>query len=311
MRFAQATEPAVALPGRGAYRASVTRIVSRLCLVVIVSVVCGAAGAAPAGAQQPVSPANGAQIPESEVILRWTLPHGWQTDCVQLSHRPETTYPGGPFLDPAGTDCALGPRDEAYLLEDLDLGVYYWQVKASRYHCDDDLYGACDTEESWGPVAYFDSVNPPPPPPPTGCNGRAAAYFGENDLLPYAKRRYRRYYKGITAWGRTPVVCRDLTGDGKSEMIVRMVCCTGGSLSPWAIYKRDSAGQWRRAFAQVRHTVWRLRVKRRVVRTMSPAPYEGACTRFGRYWNVRWNGKGFRSKRGARTRLTRPSACSR
>lgn len=69
-------------------------------------------------------------------------------------------------------------------------------------------------------------------------------------------------------------------------MIVRLVCCTGGSLSPWAIFKHDSSGQWRMAYARSRHRL-RLSARRRVVRTMLPAPYEGACTRYVRYREVR------------------------
>jgi len=264
-----------------------------------------AAITAPAAAQTPVAPANGAQISGDDVVLRWTLEPGSSTSCVQWAARPETSHPGGRFLAPEGTACDLGSQDLAYLLEDLDLGRYYWHVQVQRDVCDADEY--CDYEQVWGPTAYFDSVEPPPPPRPTGCTRRVARVMADDFLLPHAEERYPRYYKdaGEIEWGRVAPVCRDLDGDGDREMIVRLVCCTGGSLSPWAIFKHDSSGRWRMAYAQVRDTVFRLSVRRRVVRTMRPAPYEGACTRYVRYREVRWNGSRFRSRLTQRSRLRR------
>jgi hypothetical protein len=86
-------------------------------------------------------------------------------------------------------------------------------------------------------------------------------------------------------------------------MIVRLSCCTGGSISPWAIFKHDHNGHRRMAYADVKHTVWRLRVRRSVVRAMMPAPYEGACTRYVRYREVRWRGDRFRSRVKRRSRV--------
>jgi hypothetical protein len=106
-------------------------------------------------------------------------------------------------------------------------------------------------------------------------------------------------------WSRVAPVCRDLDHDGDREMIVRLICCTGGSLSPWAIFTHDRSGQWRMAYAQVRDTVFRLSVRGRVVRTMLPAPYEGACTRHVRYRKVRWSGSRYRSQLTRRSRLAR------
>jgi hypothetical protein len=88
-------------------------------------------------------------------------------------------------------------------------------------------------------------------------------------------------------------------------MIVRLGCCTGSSLSPWAIFKHDSARKWRMAYVQVCDTVFRLSVRHRVVRTMVPAPYDGACTRYVRYREVRWTGSRFRSHLTRRSRVRR------
>jgi hypothetical protein len=143
---------------------------------------------------------------------------------------------------------------------------------------------------------------------PTGCNPRAASYFAKHALLPFAHRQYPRYYSNVDdrAWFRDPMICRDLTRDGHVEMIVGLHCCTGGSLSPWAIFKHDRSGQWRRAYARVRDTVFQLRVRHRVVRTTIPAPYEGACTRHVRYRLTRWNGRRFRTHTTGRRPIGHP-----
>ncbi|HUR87043.1 MAG TPA: hypothetical protein VMY78_17060 [Solirubrobacteraceae bacterium] len=133
--------------------------------------------------------------------------------------------------------------------------------------------------------------------------------MADDFLLPYANERYPAYYDGIVGWTPDPPRCRDLDGDGDREMIVRLQCCTGGSLRPWAIFRHDAAGQWRMAYAQIRDTVFQLRFRGRVVRTTLPAPYEGACTRFVRYREVRWNGSRFRSRLTRRSRVKLPSFC--
>ena len=257
-----------------------------------------AATTSPATAQTPVAPANGAQIVDGNVVLRWTLDPGRYSRCVQFASRPETSYPGGPFLAPTTTTCFLGPQDLAYLLVDLSIRRYYWHVQTGRE-------GMEDPEEVWGPTAYFDSVEPPPPPRPSSCSRKAAAVMANDVLLPYAEKRYPRYYKGVTEWEPSGPICRDLDGDGDREMIVRLLCCTGGSLSPWAIFKHDPSRQWRMAYAQIRDTVFRLSVRRRVVRTMLPAPYEGGCTRYVRYREVRSSSSRFRSRLTRRSRLRR------
>jgi hypothetical protein len=260
---------------------------------------------APATAQTPVAPGNGARVTSTDVVLRWQLDSGWGSECVQWAARPETSYAGGPFLAPDNTVCNLGPRDEAYLMRDLDVRRYYWHIEAEREVCGPDAngYQDCRVDDTWGPTAYFDSVAPPPPPPPKTCRPGAADVMGNDVLIPYAEKHYRRYYRGITEWSRRGPVCRDLDRDGDAEMIVRMQCCTAGSLSPWAVFKHDRSGNWRMVYAQIRDTVWALAVRHRVVRTMVPAPYEGACTRYVRYRLVSSSGGRFRSRLTGRRRI--------
>ena len=260
--------------------------------------------ASPATAQTPTAPANGTQVASNDVVLRWTLPAGgWYTECVEWAARPETSFTGGPFLARDGGTCDLGPQDVAYLLDGLDVQRYYWHVRVARDVCDTDT-DDCDYQQTWGPTAYFDNVPPPPPPPPTGCTSRAAEYYTYERLLPYAHKRYPGFYKYIDddAWSRVRQ-CRDLDGDGDREMLIRLPGGTGGATSPWAIFKHDEAGQWRMAYADVGHTVWKLKVRHRVVRAMMPAPYEGACTRYIRYREVRWRHGRFRSHITKRKRL--------
>jgi hypothetical protein len=269
--------------------------------------------AAPIGAiaQEPVAPVDGEEIPGNDVVLRWALPSESRVLCIEWAARPETSYAGGPFLDAEDGTCALSSRDVAYLLENLRLGRYYWHVQTESIICEQDpTYGErCDYVRTWGRTAYFESVEPPPPPYPTGCSRQAAEAVAQDFILPYARRRYPRYYRGLSAdlWGVHGPLCVDLTRDGDREMIVRLNCCTGGSLSPWAIFKHDASGEWRMAYVQVKDTVFRLQLLGRRVRTMMPFPYEGACTNRVRYRIVSWRGSRFRSRLTRRHRL--PHRC--
>ena len=258
--------------------------------------------ASPASAQNPTAPASGAQVTETDVVVRWTLEPNTYSQCVQWASGPDTAYAGGPFLVPDETDCDLSPYDTAYLLDELEVRRYYWHVKTVREVCDDEY--DCREDGGWGPTAYLDSVEPPPPPAPTGCSKQAASFVADEFILPFARKREPRYYRDVEPdmWQPAGPVCRDLNGDGDREMIVRLLCCTGGSLSPWAIFTHDRAGQWRMAYAQASDTVFRLSVRARTVRTMLPAPYEGACTRRVRYRTVRWTGSRFASTLTRRVR---------
>jgi hypothetical protein len=142
-----------------------------------------------------------------------------------------------------------------------------------------------------------------------GCTTAAAHDAATAQLLPYADRHAPRFfgqYGGAAKLGyqRGTLLCRDMTGDGDREMIVRLLCRTGGSPSPWAIFRHDANGAWRLAYARAVDTVFRLGVSGRAVRAMMPAPYEGACTRFVRFRVVRWSGTRFRSQIAARRRIS-------
>lgn len=285
-------------------------MLQRAWLSISLALVVGLSAAGSAAAQAvSTAPSQGAQIEDADVVLRWTLDPGWQTECVEWSARPETSYDGGPFLDSFGGDCFLGRNDVAYLIKNLAVDRYYWHVQATRETCDADRYD-CSYETRWGPTTYFDSVEPPPPPPPTGCTPAAADYVKDALLLPYAERNFSRYYRGITGWTRTRLLCQDLDGDGDREMAVLLNCCTGGSIGPWAIFKHGANGQWRIAYAQIRETTWKLQVRGRTIRGLTPAPYEGACTRYTRWREVHWNGDRWRSRRSARHRVRLPRACN-
>ncbi|MFL5844196.1 MAG: hypothetical protein ACJ762_05840 [Solirubrobacteraceae bacterium] len=260
--------------------------------------------AASALAQTPTAPANGEKVTTSDVVVRWTLEPGWNTLCVEWSARPETSFAGGPFLAPLATKCDVDARDVAYLIQDLDFGRYYWHVEGDHQVCDGPDSDPCHDVSEFGPTSNFEVVAPPPPPAPKTCSPAAADYVGEGILIPYAEKHYRRYYHRITSgWTRRGPVCKDLDGDGVREMVVRMVCCPGGALSPWAIFKHDSNGNWRIAYAQIRDTVLALAVRGRVVRVEIPAPYTGACTRNVRYRLVARHGSRFTSRLTARRHL--------
>lgn len=122
-----------------------------------------AMGPAAAAAATPVAPPDGEQITGSDVVLRWAMADDERAECLEWAYRPETSYEGGPFLDPAGETCSLGPRDVAYLLDDLGVERYFWHVQTYRVQCIDDEYGpdCLDGASTWGPTAFFDSVVPP------------------------------------------------------------------------------------------------------------------------------------------------------
>jgi hypothetical protein len=142
------------------------------------------------------------------------------------------------------------------------------------------------------------------------CSRAEADTAARMQLLPYADAHDKGLFDdfgGVEQMGyeRGLLECRDLTGDGSQEMIVHMQCCTGGSPSPWGIFKHDPSGGWVLAYARAVDTVFRLQFRGRAVRAMQPAPYEGACTRFVRFRIVTWSGSRFRSRLTHRTRPAR------
>jgi hypothetical protein len=124
--------------------------------------------ASASAAPMPTAPGSGQQIADSSVVLRWSLEPGWRTSCIEWSDRPETSYPGGPFLAPENSECFMGPQDVAYLFDNLGTGRYYWHVRGEHETCagsePETYYDDCPTEEVWGPTAYFDSIDPTPTP---------------------------------------------------------------------------------------------------------------------------------------------------
>jgi hypothetical protein len=179
-------------------------------------------------------------------------------------------------------------------MTDLTVRRYYWHVRSSQTEVPYD--------SAYGPTAYFDVV---PPPLPRGCTTRATKALAEAELYPYLRKLAPDFYTDETldSWQVAGPICRDLTGDGDREMIVRLPGGTGGATSPWAIFKHDQSGAWHMAYARGTETVWRLRVVNRRVRAQMPAPYEGACTRYTREREVRYSGGRFRSKLLNRKRL--------
>jgi hypothetical protein len=260
----------------------------RTALAIVGAVAALLAGAGSAHAQAtPTAPASGARITDDNVVLRWAPAPGGAVDCVQWSARPEAAYTGGPFLAPDGSDCSLEGQSVAWLMTDLTVGRYYWHVRSSQTEVSDD--------SAYGPTAYFDVV---PPPLPRGCTTRAAKALAEAELYPYLRKLAPDFYTDETLdrWPVAGPICRDLTGDGDREMIIRLPGGTGGATSPWAIFKHDQSGAWHMAYVRGNETVWRLRVVNRRVRARMPAPYEGACTRYTREREVRYSGGRFRSK---------------
>jgi hypothetical protein len=139
------------------------------------------------------------------------------------------------------------------------------------------------------------------------CNRTAAQKVGDEQLLTYADEHAADFfdtYGGASELGYmvAKVICRDLDRDGEREMAVQMTCCTGGSPSPWGVFRRDAAGDWELVYARAVDTVFRLTERGRVLRATMPAPYEGACTRFVRDRTVRWSSGRFRSRLEPRRR---------
>lgn len=151
----------------------------------------------------------------------------------------------------------------------------------------------------------------PPAARAASCTAAEADAAAQTQLLPYADAHDKGFFDdfgGVEEMGyrRGLLKCRDLTGDGTREMIVHMQCCTGGSPSPWGIFKLDASGAWKLAYARAVDTVFRLQFRGRAVRAMQPAPYEGACTKFVRSRVVTWNGSRFRSRITRRTAVRAP-----
>jgi hypothetical protein len=79
------------------------------------------------------------------------------------------------------------------------------------------------------------------------------------------RRKLRRFVKvgagPILGYGIWKLLCKDVTRDGRKEMIVALTCCTSGTPTPWAIFERQRRA-WRPVFQVVSRKVslWGLRV---------------------------------------------------
>ena len=205
-----------------------------------------------------------------------------------------------------GTPAVLdGGRTLTGMFRDDELAGQDWRCVVGRGEGED---GDHDDFGFW-----FAGFAPPPgplPPYPSGCSRQAAEALTYDVLLPYAERRRPSYYRRITSrdsWFIRPPLCRDLTGDGERELIVKLSCCTASALSPWAIFMHDDIGAWHMVYARVDDIVFRLSVRGRRVRAQMPAPYHGGCTESFRFRVVRWAGSRFVSRVSRRRRLGNPN----
>jgi hypothetical protein len=144
----------------------------------------------------------------------------------------------------------------------------------------------------------------------TGCTRRVADGLGRHVLIPYAQRHDHRDYHYLGRWflGQK-VFCTDLNGDGDPEMVFQMQCCTGGSISPWAIFTHGASGRWHMAWSEIHETTFALERHRDVMHGVTPDPYAGVCTRYLRDRVVLWRHGQFRSHLGRRYRQHLGSGC--
>lgn len=147
-----------------------------------------------------------------------------------------------------------------------------------------------------------------------GHRGETIGWVREDLIATYAASAYPRYYAGEyapTEWELGHMMCADLTGDGDREMVARFICCTGGALTPWGIYKHDNRGRWTRAYAQVRDNVYPFERRGRTIWTRRVYRYEGAFTHLVQNRVVRWERGRFRSSLGRVYDLCKRGRCNR
>ncbi len=73
--------------------------------------------------------------------------------------------------------------------------------------------------------------------------------------------------------------CRDVTGDGRDDMIVGLGAGAAGRISQWAIFAPDSTGKWSLAFTRIGSLIDSLKVVGRsiVVRTPTFGAHDPLC----------------------------------
>jgi hypothetical protein len=147
------------------------------------------------------------------------------------------------------------------------------------------------------------------------CNRRAAVLSPKSQLLAYADAHSDFYadFGGARKLGFVvgPVKCANLDGIVGNEMIVQLLCCTGGSPTPWGIFTRNAAGAWTLQYARPADNVWKISVDGKTVAARQPAVYEGACTDHFKDREVRYDSArhAYRSKLTASYVRRSDSAC--
>ena len=136
------------------------------------------------------------------------------------------------------------------------------------------------------------------------CNRRAAMLSPKSQLLAYADE-HSDVYKDFGGAPKLhfvvgPVTCANLDGAAGNEMIVQLLCCTGGSPTPWGIFARDPAGAWRLQYARPADNVWKISVEYTTVVARQPSVYEGACTDHFKDRRVRYD----RARHAYRSKLS-------
>lgn len=96
-------------------------------------------------------------------------------------------------------------------------------------------------------------------------------------------------------WGIFKLVCRDLTGDGRTDMAVVFDCCTITAPTPLFIFI-PRAGTWRLSFGAMSPLIYGLRVRRRELIEHRPVyvPSDSLCCPSSYHdWTVRYTGHGW------------------
>jgi hypothetical protein len=103
-------------------------------------------------------------------------------------------------------------------------------------------------------------------------------------------------------FGVGQLLCADITGDSRREMIVLLQCCTVSAPSPWAIFKAGARGRWALRYSRIKTVAFRLRVDAaRDVEAKSPhyAPSDpNCCPSSYDYVRAHWTGRTFVTLRG-------------
>lgn len=130
----------------------------------------------------------------------------------------------------------------------IAVGIGAGAYLLGRSDSDDDAPVASTVATTTEETVEEEPVEEPPPP----CTKRAAqqaakesefeGFVRDLGAVPAGEPLFEEFGYGVG-----DLICRDLTGDGAEEMVVQLVCCTGSSPSPWAIFVAEH-GEWELAF---------------------------------------------------------------